>query len=81
MLKMEVKTKKDPTTVVQKIKEYFGEGNLGLELKSETPYCLNFEGGGGFVTADLCTEDGVTQVALETREWEYHVKKMALKIH
>ena len=81
MLNLEVKTKKDPTKVVEKIKEYFGEGSLGLELKSDTPQCLNFEGGGGYVTATLCPEKGVTRIGLETREWEYHVKKFAAGIH
>ena len=66
MLNLEVKTKKEPDKVLKKMKAYFGEGGLGLELKSDTPQCLNFEGAGGYVTATLCPEEGRTRVELET---------------
>jgi hypothetical protein len=81
MLNLEVKTKQNPEKVVEKLKAYFGEDGLGLELKSDTPQCLNFEGAGGYVTAVLCPEEETTRVELETREWEYHVKKFAADLH
>ena len=81
MLSLEVKTKKKPGKVSEKMKVYFGEGGLGLELKNDTPQCLNFEGAGGYVTATMCVENDLTRVDLETREWEYHVKKFAAGLH
>ncbi len=77
MLNLEVKSKQVPEKIVKRMKAYFGEGGLGLELKSDTPQCINFEGGGGYVTATLCPDEAMTRIELETREWEYHVKKFA----
>lgn len=80
MLNFEIKTKLEAAKVLRKLKEYFGEGGLGLEIASETPQCLSFEGSGGYVTAILCPEKNGTRVELETQEWEYHVRKFAEEI-
>ena len=80
MLNLEVKTKSTPEKVVEELKNYFGEGGLGLKLRDDTSQCLNFEGTGGYVTATLCSEDDLTRVELVTQEWEYHVKQFAAKI-
>ena len=77
MLNLEIKTKLTPENVVQKLKEYFGEGGLGLQLTSDTDQCLTFEGSGGYITATLCQEDAQTRIELVTQEWEYHVKQFA----
>jgi len=81
MLNLEVKTGRKPEKVLQQLKEYFGEGGLGLTLTSEGPQCLSYEGSGGYVTATLCPEGAVTRVNLETREFEYHAKKFAGELH
>ena len=81
MLNLEVKTKMKPDTVLERFKAYFGEAGLGLTLTSEGPQCVSFEGGGGYVTATLCPEDAVTRINLETREWDYHAKQFAAKLH
>jgi hypothetical protein len=80
MLKMEKRTKKTLQEVVQKLKIFFGKGGLGLDLKEETPTCLTFEGGGGYVTAALCEEDTGTRVDLATQEWDYQVKEFASRL-
>jgi len=80
MLKLEVKTKLSPEEIVDRAKRHFGEGGLGLQLKDESPQCLSFEGGGGYVTATLCEEGKETRVDLVTQEWDYHVKEFASKI-
>jgi len=80
MLNLEIHTKHKSEKLTRKMKGYFGEGGLGLELKNDMPQCLNFEGAGGYVTATLCTEEGKTRVIFETREWEYHVKEFAKRI-
>ena len=56
--------------------EFFGIGGLGLELIERTDCCVSFEGSGGHVTisAARCEPD-TTEVDLETREWDYHVRR------
>jgi len=80
MLTLEVKSNRDIDTLRSRIKNYFGPGGLGLELTGDTLQCISFEGGGGYVTATLCPEGDTTRVELETREWDYHVKKFAAEI-
>jgi hypothetical protein len=74
MINLEVKTKLTQEDVVGKLKKFFGTGGWGLSLTEEAPQCLTFEGGGGYVTATLCLEEGKTRVNLVTQEWEPQVK-------
>jgi hypothetical protein len=46
-----------------------------MELKEDSPLCLTFSGGGGYVTATLCTEGGKTRVSLVSQEWERQAEK------
>jgi len=75
MTKLEGKSKRSPEEVVEELKRFFGKGGLGLEMTNETSECLYFEGGGGYVTATVCSEKGETRVNLVTQEWDYQVKK------
>jgi len=75
MLNLEVKTKLSQEETVQHLKKYFGKEGLGLEITEETPQCVNFEGGGGHVTATICLEGDKTRIDLVTKEWDYQVKK------
>ena len=75
MIKLEAKTKLLPEEVVTRLKHFFGKGGLGLEMSEETGECLNFEGGGGYVNATICSEKGETRLNLLTQEWDYQVKK------
>lgn len=77
MLNLKCKTKLSQEDVIKQTKRFFGEGGLGLKLTEETPQCLTFEGGGGFVTVTVCPDKGQTQVALATQEWDYQVKRFA----
>jgi hypothetical protein len=69
------KTRKSPEDVVGRAKDYFGEDGLGLEIRSDNPCCVTFEGGGGHVSVAASRQDDKTEVELETREWDYHAKK------
>lgn len=77
MLNLKCKTKLSQEDVIKQTKRFFGEGGLGLKLTEETPQCLTFEGGGGFVTVTVCPDKGQTKVALVTQEWDYQVKRFA----
>ncbi len=81
MLNLEVKTRLAQDEVIQRLKNFFGKGGLGLEITEEAPQCLTFEGGGGHVTATLCPEEGKTRIDLITQEWENQVKKFASTLH
>jgi hypothetical protein len=80
MLSLEVETKSTPEKVVKELKSYFGKEGQGLKLRDSTSQCLNFEGGGGYVTATLCPEDNRTRVDLLTQGYEYQVKQFAAKL-
>lgn len=77
MINLEVKTKLSQEEVVKRLKKFFGKGGLGLDMTEESPQCLNFEGGGGYVTATLCLEEGKTRIDLVTQEWDHQVKEFA----
>jgi len=80
MINLEVKTKLSEEEVRERLKAFFGAGGLGLEIKDDNPDCLSFEGGGGFVTATICSEDAKTSVELQTQEWKIQVKKFASRL-
>jgi hypothetical protein len=77
MLNLEVKTKLSTEEVTKRARRFFGKGGLGLEVSEENPQCLSFEGGGGYVTATLCSEGEKTRVTLVTQEWDFQVKEFA----
>lgn len=77
MLNMQTRTKLPFEEVVGRLKRFFGRGGLGLQISEENPQCLSFEGGGGYVTATICAEDGKTRIDFVTQEWEHQVKEFA----
>lgn len=77
MIHLEVRTKLDVAEATNKLKSFFGKEGLGLALSEESSQCLNFEGGGGYVTATLCSEGERTRIDLVSQEWEEQVKKFS----
>ena len=75
MINLEARTKLTPEQVASSLKKFFGKGGLGLELTEDTPQCLTFEGGGGYVTATLCLDEGKTRINLVAQEWDHQVKE------
>jgi len=75
-----VETKKDPEKVVERAIDYFGEEGLGLSVTRENPCCATFEGGGGHVMVTASRGDDKVEVEVETREWDYHVKRFIGRI-
>ncbi|MFO7918137.1 MAG: hypothetical protein R6V13_08665 [Anaerolineae bacterium] len=80
MPRYSVKTNLSPEESVEEAKAFFGEGGLGLKESEQGPCCMAFEGGGGHVTVTAFAEDEETTVEVETREWDYHVKRFMGKI-
>jgi hypothetical protein len=77
MINLDVKTKLKQEEIIDRLKGFFGKGGLGLEITEETPLCLTFEGGGGYVTATLCSEENKIRINLVTQEWDSQVKRFA----
>jgi len=75
-----VKTNLSPEESIERARAFFGEGGLGLESNERGPCCLTFEGGGGHVTVTASAEEKKTTIELETREWDYHVKRFIREI-
>lgn len=70
------KSRLEAQEVLRKAIEFFGIGGLGLELIERTDCCASFEGSGGHVTVSAARcEPDTTEVDLETREWDYQVKR------
>jgi hypothetical protein len=80
MLNLEVKTKLRQEEAVSRVKKFFGKGGLGLDLSEENQQCLSFQGGGGYVTATICSEGDKTRIDLVTQEWDIQVKEFASRL-
>ena len=52
-----VTTKLAPEKVIEAAVKYFGEGGLGLEMTSQGPDCVTFQGGGGHVEVTACQKE------------------------
>ena len=74
-------TKLETEEVLRRAEQFFGTGGLGMKVVERTGCCLSFEGSGGHVTvsAARCKPDR-TEVDLETREWDYQVKRFMEKL-
>lgn len=75
MLTMEATIKLPQQEVIDRLKSYFGVDGLGLKMVRDEAGFLTFEGGGGHVTATLCAQQDLTLVVIETREWEFDVRR------
>jgi len=75
-----VETKLSPEEAIERARAYFGEGGLGLELTERNPCCVYFEGGGGHVLVTAIMGEKKKTVELETREWDYHVKRFMREV-
>ena len=81
MARYGVKTKLSSEKVIEKAIACFGEGGLGLDVVEQNPCCAYFEGGGGHVSITVSGGERQTTVELETREWDYDVRRFMGEIH
>lgn len=80
MINLNIETKLSPKEANERIRSFFGQGGLGLTLNEETPECLNFTGGGGYVNAVICPAQEKTNIELVSQEWEIQVKEFGKKL-
>jgi hypothetical protein len=84
MMRYEVKTQLTPEAALQRAIGYFGPQGIGLEITDQNQACLIFQGGGGHVAVTACPgkePKEKTRVELETREWDYAVRKFMAEVH
>jgi hypothetical protein len=75
MINLEGMSRLSPEEVINRLKKFFGKGGQGLELTEDNPQCLTFSGGGGYVSATVCAEEGKTRINLLAQEWEQQAKE------
>jgi hypothetical protein len=80
MLSMEVRTSLSMEEIGERLKRFFGQGGLGLELSEDCPGRLTFTGGGGYVTATFCAEAEKTVLRIVTSGWAVPVKKFITEL-
>ena len=77
MLNLEITTGLSVEETGKRAAGFFGEKGLGLKITENEPTRMCFDGGGGYVNIDMCSEGDKTKVTLVTQEWEYQVKEFA----
>ena len=75
MIHLNKESKHTAGEIVSLASKFFGRGGLGLKEKIRKWDCIEFEGGGGYVSVLVVEEDDKRNVYIESREWEYHVKE------
>jgi len=78
-MRYSVKTKLKPDEVIERAVKFFGKGGVGLEVTDKNASTVCFEGGGGHVTMIVCPGE-LTDVDLETQEWDYQVRRFMQSI-
>lgn len=73
-MRYEVTTGLTPRRAREQAIAYFGHSGMGLQVISQTPQGLVFQGGGGQVTITV-QPGATTTLELETREWDFAVRR------
>lgn len=80
MIRLGIKTRKDPVKVLDQAVEFFGPQGLGLEIRRRTSDSLYFVGGGGHVQVTVTQEDNGADVDIQSQEWDYDAQKFLERI-
>jgi hypothetical protein len=75
VIKIAKQTRSTPEEVIDRASKFFGNGGAVLEEKERNPCCISFEGGGGYVSISISDEEKQRVVEVESREYEYQVKR------
>ena len=74
------KTRLSCEKVIEKAKNFFGSGDVGLAIKECEKNCARSEDESGHVFITCCTDNEEAEIDLETREWDYQVKQFMREI-
>ena len=75
MLRIAKQTRLTSQEIIDRAADFFGKGGEGLTETERNPCCISFDGGGGYVAVSISEESGRRSVDVETREFEYPVKR------
>lgn len=81
LIHYETESARSPDEVLQRARDYFGQGpeGLGLALSVEQPQALEFAGGGGLVSVAV-QGDGRPTVRIAAREWTYQAEQFVRQV-
>jgi hypothetical protein len=82
LLRMGKETKASPEAVIEKAISFFGKEGVGLRLVQRSTNSVHFTLAGGHVqvVATPISDGRKTDVDVQTREWEYDVKRFMTKL-
>ena len=84
MARYGIESKLNPTEAIAAAVAYFGSTGIGLRIQDQGNNCVTFAGNQGYVSVFVCEpEDNAStgsELELETREWDYDVKRFLGKI-
>ena len=75
MIRITRQTRLKPADIIRCAFDFVGEGGEVLEEKERNSCCISFEGAGGYVAVSVVDEDKYRIADVETREFEYQVKR------
>jgi len=80
VLTLDVRTALSEDELSDRLRRFFGDGGLGLEVKVDGPGRLTFEGGGGYVAVKFCAEGARTLLKIVTNGWAVQVKRFVTEL-
>ena len=80
MIRIAKQTRLKTEDIITRAADFFGAGGEGLEEKERNPCCISFEGAGGYVAISIVDAEKNREVDIETREFEYQVKRFLEKM-
>lgn len=80
MIRYGKETKKDAHEILEEAVDFFGPEGEGLEVTERDDCHVNFRGAGGFVSLQVCGENGTTKIDLSAREWEHQAQQFINQI-
>jgi hypothetical protein len=75
MLRISKQSRLNTDEIIDKASGYFGKGGEGLDETGRGDCCISFSGVGGYVTVTISEQTSLREVDVETREFEYQVKR------
>jgi hypothetical protein len=79
MIRIARQTRLKPADIIERASVFFGKGGEGLKEKERHTCCISFEGAGGYVAISVVDEEKQRWVDVETREFEYQIKRFLEK--
>jgi hypothetical protein len=85
MARYGIKSKLNPTEALEAAVAFFGPDGIGLTIQDQDENCATFIGSGGYVSVFTCEPEddssAGSELELETREWDYDVKRFMASLN